>query len=95
MITPFKDIDTEQRFFWFCLGFISQALFFARFLIQWIVSEIKKKSVIPLSFWYFSIFGSIGLLTYSLYKKDPVFIAGQSLSIVVYLGNLYLIYKKH
>ncbi len=89
-----ENVSIELGFFWLCLGFFSQALFFARFLIQWIASEIKKKSVIPVSFWYLSIFGSIGLLAYSFHRKDPVFIVGQSLGVIIYLRNLYFIYKK-
>jgi lipid-A-disaccharide synthase-like uncharacterized protein len=92
MIAPFN--DSNQNLFWLCLGFASQGLFAARFLIQWISSEINKKSVIPISFWYFSILGGISMLSYSIYKKDPVFITGQSLGIIVYLRNLYLIRKK-
>ena len=76
---------------WLILGFFGQFLFFMRFFVQWIVSERKKKSVIPLSFWYFSIGGSIVLLTYSLYRKDPVFIVGQCMGLLIYSRNLILI----
>ncbi len=66
-----------------------------RFLIQWIVSEYKKVSVIPVHFWYFSIIGSSLLLTYALYRKDIVFILGQSLGIIIYVRNLILIRRKN
>ena len=56
------------------IGFGGQALFAARFLIQWITSESVKKSVIPVAFWYFSISGGIVLLTYAIWRKDPVII---------------------
>lgn len=94
MTLPFENISTGQDIFWLCFGSFAQMLFFTRFLIQWIVSEVKKKSVIPISFWYLSIFGSLGLLAYALHRKDPVFIVGQSLGFTVYLRNLYFVYKK-
>ena len=81
--------------FWLILGLFSQFLFFTRFLVQWITSERKKKSIIPLSFWYLSIFGSVGLLIYSVYKKDLVFIIGQSLGVLVYARNIILLKKEN
>ncbi len=79
---------------WLIIGFVGQALFGARFIIQWIVSEKKGESTIPLSFWYCSIGGAIVLLTYAIYKEDPVFIVGQSLGSIVYVRNLILIDRK-
>jgi len=79
---------------WLILGFIGQIMFSMRFLIQWFVSEKKKKSVIPVSFWYFSIAGGVLLLSYAIFRKDPVFMLGQSVGVVIYLRNLYLIHKK-
>ncbi|MBN1871156.1 MAG: lipid-A-disaccharide synthase N-terminal domain-containing protein [Candidatus Omnitrophica bacterium] len=65
-----------------------------RFLMQWIQSERKKKSVIPMSFWYFSIGGSMILFIYAVfYLKDPVFTLGQAFGIVVYTRNIMLIYR--
>ena len=79
---------------WLIIGFVGQALFGARFIIQWIVSEKKGESTIPLAFWYCSIGGAIVLLTYAVYKEDPVFIVGQSLGSIVYVRNLILIDRK-
>jgi lipid-A-disaccharide synthase-like uncharacterized protein len=79
---------------WVVFGFLGQAIFAARFIIQWIVSEKKKESVVPLSFWYFSIAGGVVLLIYAIYKKDPVFMLGQASGLVVYVRNLMLIMKK-
>ena len=84
-----------NRSFWLILGFFSQFLFFTRFLVQWIASERRKKSIIPLSFWYLSIFGSIGLLIYSVYRKDLVFIIGQSLGVLIYTRNIILLKKEN
>ncbi|MGL5624598.1 lipid-A-disaccharide synthase N-terminal domain-containing protein [Cetobacterium sp.] len=76
------------------IGFIGQGLFSMRFIIQWIASEKAKKSVIPFSFWIFSLLGSILLLIYALYKKDPVFILGQAPNVLIYSRNIYLIKKE-
>ena len=76
------------------IGFVGQGLFASRFVFQWIASEKKGESFIPLIFWYLSIFGGIGLLTYAIFRKDPVIIVGQSFGIFIYLRNLILIYKK-
>jgi lipid-A-disaccharide synthase-like uncharacterized protein len=77
--------------FWLTVGFFGQAFFSARFLVQWIASERKKESVIPVAFWFFSIGGGVLLLIYALYRRDPVFIAGQALGLLVYVRNLYFI----
>lgn len=76
---------------WLLLGILSQCLFFLRFFIQWLASEKKKRSVIPVSFWYFSLFGGLGLLTYAIHIKDPVFIIGQAGGLFIYTRNLALI----
>jgi lipid-A-disaccharide synthase-like uncharacterized protein len=79
---------------WLIIGFVGQALFGARFIIQWVVSEKKGESTIPLAFWYCSIGGAVVLLSYAIYKQDPVFIVGQSLGSIVYVRNLILIDRK-
>ena len=76
------------------IGFAGQGLFASRFIFQWIYSEKKGESSIPVIFWYLSIFGGIGLLTYAIFRKDPVIISGQLFGIFIYLRNLILIYRK-
>jgi lipid-A-disaccharide synthase-like uncharacterized protein len=76
------------------IGFVGQAFFSMRFLVQWIASEKEGRSVIPVSFWIFSILGSSLLLTYAIYRKDPVFILGQAPNLFIYSRNLYLIKKE-
>ena len=76
------------------LGFAAQGLFFARFLVQWIASERAGRSVVPLTFWLFSVAGGGLLLLYAVFRKDPVFIAGQAGGLVIYLRNLFLIHKE-
>jgi lipid-A-disaccharide synthase-like uncharacterized protein len=75
-------------------GFGGQALFSARFLIQWIASERSRKSVVPVLFWYFSLGGGVTLFLYSLYRQDPVFMLGQGFGLVVYVRNLWLIHQE-
>ena len=79
---------------WLIIGFIGQALFGARFIIQWVVSEKKRESTIPLAFWYCSIGGAVVLLAYAIHKQDPVFIVGQSMGSIIYIRNLILIDRK-
>ena len=76
------------------IGYIAQALFAMRFVVQWIASERAGRSIIPLGFWYFSIAGGLLLLVYALYRKDPVFIAGQAFGVFVYLRNLHLVLRE-
>ncbi len=79
--------------FWLVFGFVGQAVFSARFLVQWLASEKAKKSVIPVAFWWLSLCGAAILLTYAIYRKDPVFILGQSTGFLIYSRNLYFIFR--
>jgi lipid-A-disaccharide synthase-like uncharacterized protein len=85
---------TTADIIWISIGFGGQFLFAGRFLIQWLYSEKHRRSVIPVAFWYFSIFGSLTLLVYSIHKLEPVFIAGQAFGVLIYSRNLYFIYKE-
>jgi len=76
---------------WLLVGFGGQALFMGRFVLQWLVSERRRRSVIPVSFWYLSICGALVLLAYALHRRDPVFVVGQGLGVAIYLRNLQLI----
>ncbi len=76
---------------WLGIGFFGQALFFGRWLVQWIASEKQSASQVPVSFWYMSLIGGLITLAYAIYRQDPVFIAGQGVGSVVYVRNLMLI----
>jgi lipid-A-disaccharide synthase-like uncharacterized protein len=76
---------------WLAVGLLGQAFFSARFLVQWIASERRKQSVVPVHFWYFSVGGGLILLAYAIYRQDPVFIIGQGAGLFVYARNLYFI----
>jgi len=80
---------------WLGIGLLGQVMFSSRFVFQWLASERQKKSVIPISFWFFSILGSLLLLTYAIKIKDPVFILGQSFGLFVYIRNIQLIVRGH
>ena len=88
------DVFVAQLDWWVALGFVAQALFSMRFLVQWIASERAGRSVVPTAFWVFSIGGGVLLFAYSLYRKDPVFIAGQGLGLFIYLRNLYFVLRE-
>jgi lipid-A-disaccharide synthase-like uncharacterized protein len=76
---------------WLVVGFLGQACFSARFLVQWIASERRRRSVVPVYFWYFSVAGGVILLAYAIHRMDTVFILGQAAGLLVYARNLYLI----
>lgn len=80
---------------WVLFGFFAQFVFFLRFVVQWVVSERKKKSVIPLAFWYLSIVGSLLILVYAIKRQDPVFIVGQGFALLIYVRNIMLQRKGH
>ncbi|SEF69876.1 lipid-A-disaccharide synthase N-terminal domain-containing protein [Jhaorihella thermophila] len=79
---------------WIAIGLLGQAMFTSRFLVQWLVSERRKESVVPTAFWWLSILGGLTLLSYAIWRMDPVFILGQSFGVVVYARNLTLIARK-
>lgn len=79
---------------WIVIGFVGQACFFGRFLVQWIASERAGRSVVPRAFWYLSIGGALIVLAYAIWRRDPVFIAGQSVGLVVYTRNLALLRRE-
>ncbi len=79
---------------WTAIGFLGQAFFSMRFIIQWITSERVRQSVIPVAFWYFSILGGATLLAYAIHREDPVFIVGQAAGLLIYARNLYFIIRE-
>lgn len=85
--------DLAQEPFWTTVGFVGQATFGGRFIVQWIVSEYKKKSHVPTCFWFISLAGSLILLAYSVHRREPIFILGFSLNTLIYIRNIHLIFK--
>lgn len=78
---------------WLVIGFLGQAVFTARFLVQWLASERKRDSIVPVAFWWLSLAGGITLLSYAIHRRDPVIIVGQSMGLFIYARNLMLIAK--
>lgn len=78
---------------WLAVGLAGQALFSARFMLQWVRSEQAGRSVLPVGFWYLSAGGGLILTVYAIRSADPVFILGQAAGLVVYLRNLWLIHR--
>ncbi len=90
--TYFATLTFMERV-WLGIGFFGQSLFFSRWIIQWIASERKSESQMPVAFWYMSLGGGLIVLAYAIHRRDPVFIAGQGIGAFVYLRNLMLIHK--
>lgn len=90
----FHAVFVEQFDTWLVIGFAAQAMFSARFLIQWIASERAGRSVVPVAFWFFSVLGGGLLFVYALYRQDPVFIVGQGAGLFIYGRNIWLILRE-
>jgi lipid-A-disaccharide synthase-like uncharacterized protein len=78
---------------WLAVGFVAQACYGARFLIQWIASERAGRSLIPIHFWYLSVIGEVLLLAYAVHRRDPVIAAGQLAGLAIYLRNIEFVYR--
>ena len=103
------DVFVTNLDWWVVLGFVAQGLFTMRFAVQWIASERAGRSVddlrileineagrsvVPMAFWWFSIGGGLLLLVYALYRRDPVFIAGQALGVFIYIRNVHFVLRE-
>lgn len=88
------DVFVTRVDWWVLLGLVAQGLFTMRFVVQWLASERAKRSVMPVAFWWFSIGGGVLLLIYALYRRDPVFIAGQAFGVFVYFRNLHFVLRE-
>jgi lipid-A-disaccharide synthase-like uncharacterized protein len=75
-------------------GFAAQFVFFLRFVVQWLESERRGRSHIPIAFWYLSVVGAVMILVYSALEKNLVFTCASLLSLVIYIRNLMLIYRR-
>ncbi len=85
--------ELSQEPMWTLLGLAGQFTFGGRFVLQWLVSEYKKRSHVPTVFWYLSLVGSLMLLAYSIHRREPIFILGFSLNTLIYIRNIHLIFK--
>lgn len=87
----FWEVSGAERI-WLITGAVGQVAFMMRFIVQWIASERRGQSVIPVAFWYLSLVGSLILLSYAIHRLDPVFVAGFSLNCLIYVRNMWLVY---
>jgi lipid-A-disaccharide synthase-like uncharacterized protein len=94
MEAKLSEIFAQGIGLWEVVGFIGLVVFSSRFVVQWIASEKKKESVIPVSFWYLSILGSLCLLCYAFVRADPIFILSYLFNGLIYGRNLFFIYSK-
>lgn len=78
---------------WVAFGVLGQLIFMGRMLVQWVVSERSGRSVVPVAFWWMSLCGGTMVLTYFIWRQDPVGILGQTMGWLIYLRNLWLIYR--
>lgn len=93
LLVSYWDRLADSLTLWAFVGFLGQALFASRFLVQWIHSERVKRSEIPVLFWFLSLGGGVILLIYAIHIANLVFIIGQAFGLIVYLRNLHLIWK--
>ena len=89
LATWLHQVFIKQFDAWILLGFVAQFFFTMRFVVQWLASEKAKRSVVPVAFWFFSLFGGGLLLIYAIVRQDPVFIAGQAMGMFIYVRNLW------
>lgn len=88
------NISSMWGVLWVGVGLLGQILFTGRMVVQWLTSERRKRSVIPVSFWWMSLIGGALLLTYFIWRRDVVGVLGQTIGIVVYSRNLILIHRR-
>ena len=93
-VLAFFQVHSTAELIWVGIGLCAQLMFSMRFILQWWASEKEGRSVVPETFWWFSIFGGLTLFAYALHRGDPVFLLGQSLGVVIYARNLWLIYAE-
>lgn len=91
-LTSVFNISSPLGLLWIGVGLVGQVLFTGRMIVQWIVSEKSRKSVVPPVFWWMSLIGSMMLLSYFVWRRDIVGMLGQSFGLVVYIRNIYLLY---
>ena len=81
--------------YWKIIGWLGNGIFFSRFFVQWYATEKRRQVVVPVSFWWLSLLGSLLLLAYALfYKRDSVFIFAYAFTWIPYIRNL-IIHRRH
>jgi lipid-A-disaccharide synthase-like uncharacterized protein len=88
------DVTEPWEMWWLLLGLLAQVTFFSRWIIQWVASEVRRESVMPVLFWWCSLLGATMLLVYFVGRREPIGVLGQAIGWTVYSRNLYLIRVK-
>ncbi len=88
------NITSTTGVLWVVLGLAGQVLFTGRMVLQWLVSERNRRSVVPVGFWWMSLGGATMLLVYFVWRRDIVGVLGQSTGWFIYVRNLVLIYHR-
>ncbi len=88
------DVTEPWEMWWLLLGLLAQVTFFGRWIIQWVASEVRRESVMPVLFWWCSLLGATMLLVYFVGRREPIGVLGQAIGWTVYSRNLYLIKVK-
>lgn len=89
------DVTEPWEMWWLLLGLLAQVVFFGRWIIQWVASEVRRESVMPVLFWWCSLLGASMLLVYFVGRREPIGVLGQAIGWTVYSRNLYLIKVRH
>jgi lipid-A-disaccharide synthase-like uncharacterized protein len=86
------NVSSPAGVLWVSLGLFGQLLFTGRMIVQWLVSEKSRRSVVPPLFWWLSLIGATMLLAYFLWRRDLVGVIGQAFGWLIYLRNIHLIH---
>ena len=78
---------------WLLLGYGGQLVLGSRFYVQWIASEKRRRSVMPVVFWWLSLVGGLMTLAYAIYRMDGPFIMANLGGPPIYARNLFLIHQ--
>ncbi len=87
------NVSGPAGFAWVAIGLLGQVLFTGRMLVQWLVSERHRRSVVPTAFWWMSLSGATMLLVYFVWRKEPIGVLGQATGWFIYVRNLWMIHR--
>ena len=82
--------NEDVTIFWMVWGTLAQIVFISRFFYQWLYSENKKESVLPLGFWIISVTGSLMIFAYAISRLDVVLFIAHVFGLIIYFRNILL-----